>query len=391
MKRLLLLFVLLIFFAGSVFSLDFGLLVDQKLEAENKSFLYEPAFAPWFSWNGGKGLSVYLSGLFSLKYTKFFEEADGKSGLTFVPELSRFSINYRLGQRYYFEAGRVWYADVLGITASGLYDGLRFDAALPIGGIRAGLFYTGLLYKETAKILMTPYDEANYDIPLDWKSTVNYFASRRLFAAFRWDMPLGGISAFSLEALAQFDLNGGDGGLHSQYGEVQFEFFPRNLGITVGALFEAMETGGEFNAALGALARLRVELPGSLNHGLNVAMKFSSGAWSDTFTVYKPLSSPSQGAVFPGTLSGLALFSGGYSVRILDTLFAEGSLRYYMRTFNDPAAPGVLYGGEIWASLAWQPLDDISVFLGGGAFFPGLGNIAGDTLWKVSAGLSLSF
>jgi len=398
MKRLMLLPVLLFFVVGLAFSLDLGLLVDQKVEAENKLFTYSPSFTPWLSWNGGKGLSLYLSALLTLEYTNYTDNA-GSSGWSkpvLVPELGLFAVKYRLNQRISLEAGRVGYSDALGFAASGLFDGLRVDAALPVGNISAGVFYTGLLYKETALILMTDGDAQKYAEPWDFDNFDAYFASRRALAALRWGIPLGIANTLTAEILAQFDLTGNDQTLNSQYGELKFDFYPMNkFMITVGALFEALENDdGDFSGALGALVGFRTDIPGSLNDRLNIIMKFTSGSMNDNITAFVPLNAIAQGAVFQGTLSGLALVSADYSVRIHDAIFAEAILRYFIRTYDEPSANGMAYGGEAWASLIWQPLDDIRLSLGGGAFFPSLGNVYPDDtdpLWKVNAILSLSF
>jgi len=393
MKRLALLPLLLFFVIGLAFSLDFGLLTDQKIEVENNLFAYNPSFTPWFSWNGDKGLSVYLSGLLSLEYKKYFEDA-GNNGLGKPPlvfEVALFAAKYRFNRNVSLDAGRIGYTDTLGFAASGLFDGVRFDAALPAGNVSAGLFYTGLLYKETALILMTEGDAQKYAEPWD-KDLSAYFASRRTFAAFRWGMPLGRANTLTAEFLAQFDLTGNDQTLHSQYGEIKFDFFPRNkFMITVGALLEALESEENFSAALGVLAGIRTDMPGSLNDRLNIIFKFGSGQRDDNLA-FTPLSSVAQGAVFQGTLSGLALLSANYSVRLNPTMFAEGTLRYFMSTHDDPSAEGNIYGGELWASLAWQPLDDIRLSVGGGVFLPGLGNMYpdADPSWKLNAVLSLS-
>jgi len=398
MKRLLLLPVLLFFAAGLAFSLDFGLLAEQKIEAENTFFSYSPVFTPWLSWNGGKGLSLYLSALLTLEYINYSDDA-GSSGWgkpALVPELGLFAVKYRFNRSVSLEAGRVGYSDALGFAASGLFDGVRIDAALPLGTISAGVFYTGLLYKETALVLMTEDDAQQYAKPWDFDDFDGYFASRRALAAFRWGIPLGNTTTLTAEILAQFDLTGSDQTLNSQYGELKFDLYPMNkFMITIGALFEALENNdGDFSGALGALFGFRTDIPGSLNDRLNIIMKFSSGFWNDNVTAFVPLSSVAQGSVFQGTLSGLALVSADYSVRLHDAILLEGILRYFMRTHDDPSTKGNLYGGEVWASLAWQPLDDIRLTLGGGVFLPGLGNVYPDDtdpLWKINAALSLSF
>ena len=399
MKRITVFFILLVFSAALIFSIDFGLLTEQKFEAEKKLLTYSPSFTPWLSWNGGEGLSVYLSGVLSLKYLNSddgISENDGWRKPVLLPELSHCAFTYRDSRNFSIEAGRIFYADTLAIAASGLFDGIRYETALPVGIINAGVFYSGFLHKDTAKISMTQYDEDNNGKPWDWDHVGDYFASRRVLASLRLDVPVAELNTFTAEALVQFDVNGKDDTLHSQYGTIQFEMFPNNtIGVTVGALFEAMENGdGDFTAGLGALARVRADLPGSLNHGMNAVIKFGSGAWNDTFTAFKPVSSHAQGMVFPNTLSGLALLQAGYNVRLHQTISLDAAVRYFFRTFDDPAGEGYLYGAEPWASFTWQPLEDISFTLGGGAFFPKLGNYFPsdtDTTWNISASLRLSF
>jgi hypothetical protein len=408
MKRFLFLAVMIFFSAGSVFSFDFGLLIDQRVRAERaigaagNSFSYTPGFTPWFSWDGGQGLSLYCSGIFSFEYNRYGDNRDGSEGWNrpvLFPEISRFALRWRSGHDLVFEAGRMFYADTTGFAASGLFDGFRLEADLPSGSIAAGLWYTGLLYKETTEIIMTSADARHYAELWDLYHPGAYFASRRALASFRWDMPLGEFNALSLEILAQFDLNGDDEALHSQYGELQAEFFPApKLGVTAGVLFEIMEHGdGTCTAALGMLARLKTDVPGSLDDGLALAVQFSSGQWNDTFTVFTPLSSPAQGMIFPKPLSGLALLSADYTVRLPQYLFLDSAVRYFIRTYNGErnaaGAEGYRYGAELWASLAWQPLDDLRLSLGGGLFFPGLGNIYpadNGAAWNITAALALS-
>ena len=403
MKRIVLLTVLLLLSVGFVFSVDFGFLLDQKFELENGEdyviFSYTPGLTPWFSWNGGKGLSVFLSAYMSLRYNTSNDDIDDNDGFlkpVFFPEISRFEVMYRSGQLFAVEAGRIFYSDVFGMTAAGLFDGARFDLSLPLGNISIGAYYSGLQYKETAKISMTGSDAENNGSGWEYDSFGDYFASKRVIASVRWDLPIFQFSSISAEVLAQFDVNGKDDKLHSQYGEVQFELYPvSKIGLNFGLLFEAMENGeGDFFAAFGALAGLRMEVPGALNDGLKVLLKFSSGSYNDTFASFTPMTAASQGMVFPGVFSGLGVISANYSIRILPSLFAEGILSYFIRTFTDDYNDGTLYGGELWTSIAYQPFDDVRVSLAGGLFFPALGNYYSSGTkpsWKISSVLSLSF
>jgi hypothetical protein len=389
-KRLTLIFILFTLCAGFVFSSDFGFLLDQNAEAENNYYSYTPAFIPWFSWNNRQGMSVYLSGILSLKYNNYdggISDNDGLRKPVLLPELSRFSFAYRSGQRS-FEAGRVEYADALGQTASGLFDGFRFQTASPIGDISIGAFYTGLLYKETAKILMTVNDAVEYAKPVE--SFDDYCASKRYIAFGRLDIPLFEYHNFIFEALAQFDMNGNDEKLNSQYAQIALEFFTKNnMKLSGGFVFETMENGdGDFFAAYGALAVIEADVPGSPNDSLILTVKYSSGPQDKTFTGFMPLSSITQGMIFSGIFSGLWQAKISYAVRLLPSLFAETSVSYFGRTYNEIGSDGSRYGGEIWASLAWQPLEDVRATLGGGVFLPETGDVYP---WKISAGLSLSF
>jgi hypothetical protein len=373
-KRAALVFILFALYAGFAFSLDLGLLLDNNIEAEDKYFSYSPAFIPWFSWDNGQNISVYLSGIVSLKYNKYDDGINNNDDFRkplLLPELSRFSFIWRGGQRYSIEAGRVEYTDILEQTAASLFDGLRFRADASVCSVTIGAFYTGFLYKETAKILMTGNDAIEYAKPVEYHN-------------------------FSFEAIAQFDLNNNEEKLNSQYAQAVLEFFTqKNMRISGGFVFETMENGdGDLTAAFGALAALETDMPGFLNDNLKLTAKFSSGPMNKTFTGFTPLTSITQGMVFPETLSGLWQAKINYAVRLLPTLFAEANASYFGRTYNVTGSEGNLYGAEFWASLAWQPVEDIRAFLGGGVFIPKMGNaypVGTDTLWKINAGLLLSF
>jgi hypothetical protein len=400
--------VLLCCSAGLTFSFDFGLLLDQQFQteqgigAEAATFSYNPALSPWFSWAGDRGLSLYLSGVFSLEYHRTNDGRDDNDGWdkpVLVPEISRFALTYGIDRRFFVETGRIFYADVLGLAASGLFDGFRVELILPFGSLSAGAWYTGLLYKKTAEILMTAADTREYAESWAWDDPGAYFASRRALMSLRGEIFLDVSRTLSFEALAQFDLSGEEDTLHSQYGEIKVDILSRrNAGITLGLLFEVMEKGSEdLGFALGALTRFETGIPGSLNDRFTVNCILTSGPWNDTFVAFTPLNSHAQGKIFTEPFSGLGLISADYEARLHRTLFIDGAWRYFLRTFNGDEAgtgdEGFLYGGELWVSLAWQPLDDLRLSLGGGAFFPRLGNIypsGSGAAWKIAAALTLS-
>jgi len=396
MKRLIIFIILLLFITSFAYSADFGLMVNGKVENDKDVFSFNPAFTPWFSMYNGKGLSLYFSGLLSLSYTDDHSgNGSWENPVSVVPELSRFTINYRSGQKFLLEAGRIIYTDTLGIAASGFFDGARMELQMREGNISLGAFYTGFLYKDTAKIKMTEGDVENYNSLWDWDNFENYFAPKRVLTTFRLNTPFGQTSEFSAEIIAQFDVTENENKLHSQYTMLRATFYPLNtFMISSGFIFETkQDETGEFFFALGALANLRIDLPTKTRNWFGITAKYTTGSSEEISKSFLPVNSVPQGVIFQNSISGLALIGVDYNIKIINNLLADCAFRYFIRTFDDPLMEGNLYGGELWASLTWQPLDDIRATFGAGAFFPGLGNAYPadtETMYKISAGLILS-
>jgi hypothetical protein len=398
MKRLLLLAVFL-FLTGFVFSVDYGGAIEEKVEADDVVITNTIGLSPWFSWNANDDLSLYLSGILSINYNKYSDELSDYlySGWVVVPELSLFMVNYRIDEGRYIEAGRIGYSDNLNFTASGLFDGASFKVTTSGWVLNTGLYFTGLLYKETAKVVMTAQDKLEYNIPWGGNSDGKYFASRRLFATGRLDMPFPFYEPmdFSAELLLQFDLNGGVEQRHSQYLQAKVEFYPLDmLRVTGGLLIEAMESNyGDVGAAFGFLAQGKMALSATdFNDFVGLTLKFTTASTDALFTAFTPITSTPQGNVFSQSLSGLFLISADYTARIIESLYVEGALRYFIRTYGDLFAEGYLYGAEIWAYAAWRPFEDLRASFGAGVFFPSLGNKyppETDVMWKVTFGLAM--
>ena len=400
MKRFIITAIFLFCALNSAFSADFGLLLNNKFEFEENKFTYNPGFTPWVSYTNGKGFSLYFSFLLSLKYATDYS-GNGSwepqpSSSVFAPEIARFAVSYR-EQKFLLEAGRIGYSDILGFTASGLFDGIRAEFTLPSGSLGVNALYTGFQYKETAKITMTDDDVSTYNEAWNFNADTfnNYFASQRLVSSFNLNFFIGNASSMSAEIMAQFDLTGNNNLLHSQYGAVKFDLNPANtVRITFGALFETMMSGNwDFNGiALGALAQFKIDLPTKINDRFGITAKFTTGSFDNTITAFTPISTVQQGMIFDHPLSALANIGIDYNVKIIDSLFADFSVNYFINTDIDSQAEGFSYGGEIWAAFAWQPLDDIRATLGGGVFLPILGDIPADSniMWKITAGLTIS-
>jgi hypothetical protein len=398
-KRSLILAFLLLFVSGFVFSLDFGFDFRNGIEVKDTQFKYDAGLTPWFSFDTGNNFYAFLSCILTLRYDNYYNDTLNYDSWVFIPELSRFVFIFRVSEKVSLEAGRMEFSDVLAFTASGLFDGIRFKMTIPPGTISASFLFTGLLYKETANIIMTGADAADYNILFDGKNYNYYRASDRVIASIRMDMPLElpGTEAAKISAdiLTQFDLNDTDDYLHSQYAAALMEFYPGEmLKITGGLLFGAMQNAQSTGMAFGLLAQCKIDVPFTSAADLfGVTAKATFGSTDNGFNSYQPVSGIPQGYVFEGTLSGLTSLGADYNIKIIDSLFAECAIRYFISTYSLFVSDN-LYGGELWASLAWQPLEEILVYLGGGLFIPGIGNVyPKDTgiTWKIIAGITLSF
>jgi hypothetical protein len=400
---------LIVLCGGAAFSQDYGLTIRSLPVFTNGddppvNIDYTASAIPWFAAPLGERGDLYLSGGISAEYAN--EEWKP------VPEVFRFEIAYRFGSGLRLEAGRIPYREPLNLMMNGLFDGLA--AGFDIGKTRlsVGAFYTGLLYKKTAYIVMSPGDYADY------YDKDTYFASRRLVFSLDWEIPgiLNTDGAISLGLSGQFDLNELDdqadgtdqidenARIHSQYVLAKFTMpflnsFNAEMGALMGVIEEVDQSYGFCFAVTGGLAWLP---PGGLNDRLSLNTAFSSGAWNDKTRAFLPINTITQGKVLRPRLSGLALAELGYITRLHQSLSADVQAGYFFRTdsrtYDDPDLDAdsfsPLLGGEVYAGLTWAPVSDASFTLGGGAFFPQMGKaFAPDTAikWRVSLETILSF
>jgi hypothetical protein len=392
-----------LFYAGTAFPQDYGLTLrslpvftsgdDPAVNIE-----YTASAVPWFAAPLGEQGDLYLSGGISAEYA----DEEWKP----VPEVYRFSITYRFGSGPRLEAGRLPYREPLNLVMNGLFDGLSLGFDLGKTRLGVGAFYSGLLYKKTAYITISPGDY------MDYYDQDVYFASRRLLVSLDWEIPslFNTESKLGLGIIGQFDLNepddqiAEDGKIHSQYALAQFtlpflNYFNAELGGLLGILEEDDLSPGFCFAASGAVAWLP---PGGVNDRLSLNMAVSSGSWNDTARAFLPINTIAQGKVLRPNLSGLALVEAGYTARLHTAFSVEAQAAYFFRTdshtYSDPDLDEIslspLLGGEVYGGLIWTPVSDLSFTLGAGAFLPQLGKaFADDTSlrWRVSLETILSF
>jgi hypothetical protein len=389
-----------------VFAFDFGLVISQTGEytnADGGEINYTGSYTPWFSSELGTTANIYLSA----KLSTVYENGDWKpENLPILLELGRFEISWRPLTNVYLEAGRVRFKDPAGLIAAGLFDGL--SGSIVLGGARlsTGVFYTGLLYKETAKIMMNSGDAGKYATALDYSDPDTYFAPRRiLVSAMAEFLDLTPRTTLALNILAQFDVNPESAlnpSIQTQYFEVHYtaELLETlsATGSTVAALAE--KEGENTQLHFAAAAGVDWEVPGAVRDLFHGELRWSSGYVNKNITAFAPLSSIAQGQVFDPRLSGLMILNAKYTARLHQTLSVSAEGNYFVRTDGKtligteyPPSTSRLLGGELYATLLWAPVSDLVVTAGGGAFFPGWGDVFvsdAPVRWKFTAALILS-
>jgi hypothetical protein len=287
--------------------------------------------------------------------------------------------------------------DPLGFIAAGLFDGFTGSAVLGQARLSAGALYTGLLYKETAGILMTLSDVETYT------DTDSYFASRRLLFSAGAEFPaLTPQSSLVVNGLFQFDVNNKDTALHTQYLTARYTFLALETlsltGTVVIGLAENQDTNT--SAHLAAAAGAGWEVPGALRDMLQGEIRWSSGAVNKNITAFAPVTGIAQGQVFSPNLSGLMTVKGKYTTRFHGDFSASAEGTYFIRTDGEtlsgagyPPSSARLLGGELYGALSWAPVSDFMAAIGCGFFFPGMGNVFvsdAPIRWKITVGLTLS-
>ena len=382
--------VLLVLLPGVSQAADFGLVLDQSggyggvggsADGDYTGVLL-PRFTTLFGDNG----SFYISAGVAADY------ANGKFAV--VPELLRTEL--WLFDMADLRMGRLYYSDPLGFIAEGLFDGLRFTTETSAGSFSAGIWYTGLLYKSRARIIMTTYGEVDYG---DFLNT--YFAPKRIVSALDWEHPdLGGLLRAKLSFLAQFDIE--KAGLHSQYLVGKMSLPLGAFLLDFGGSFELKEVSGDIGTAFAAEAGTSWTLPTAIGSRLSLLGRYSSGVMGGQTGAFLPLTLKSQSSILQPKVSGTTMLYLDYVARLHRTFSLSLSSSYFIRndleTYSGYPVSGAegengyFLGDEFFGRLYWSPLSDMQLTFGGGLFIPSLGNVAPkkNNIWRVEAGLVIS-
>jgi hypothetical protein len=384
-------------------AVDIGVTLDQSVSLDDafnggtNGVSYAGTISPWVSGLLTDDGDMYLS----MSVTPTVE--GGK--LFIVPELLRSDVTLRSERGTSLRFGRMPYVDPTGLVARGLFDGVELSQDAGGGSFSLGGWFTGLQYKKSANITVSPLDEAAYYTEFNADDMNTYFASRRILASVGYEHPaIGELVRLRTALMGQFDVNGENDRYNSEYfvGKITVPY-KNQLMFDAGWALELLQSPDTehvfgFAAELGA-AWLP---PTALFDRLSLTGRYASG-WTEDSPVeaFTPLSTVAQGNVLKAKLSSLAHIRAGYTARLHETFSIDTAASYFLRTAR-PAFAGdaeeteeyrYALGGELYLSMIWSPVSDIRVQWGSGLFMPGLGDVnpAGLPRWlfEMSASVAL--
>ena len=384
-----LLITIVLLLPSSIGAFDFGLLLDQYAAfgsyTENDNFFdYRAGLVPRFSHFFNDKTSFFISGSMTFGY---------KNEFYYVPEILRTEFSFNSGSLG-LKIGRFHYSDPLSIIADSLFDGLQLSYGTNVGRFSLGAWYTGLLYKKNARIIMLDgpvgEEQIKYDAPLEYSDFFNtYFAPKRILAALDWEhLSLFDFLQLQASVLGQMDISDRNNKIHSQYFVLSASVPVKSFLFSAGGSFEAIQPKGDNTKnsfALTGELEISWTLPTKFHSRLTLAGHYASGK-NDYFGAFKPVTTKSFGEMLQAKMTSIMFLDLNYSMRINKSVGASITAAYFRR--NDSITPNSFYagssddskknlGGEIFARVIWSPFSDLNLNLGGGAFIPAMGDV-----WK---------
>ena len=366
---------------------DFGLALHNEAEAAGGAFENKLRAEPWFN--------AFFSDKMTLFLAFSFTSLNDTGGWSAIPEARRAAFFFTPARSFFLKAGRFSYTDATAFIADGIFDGLSASLFFSKVRISASAFYTGLLYKETAKILMSAQDRADY---LD---KANYYAPKKAFGALeiRFQDLFDYRASFTFEAIGLVDLVK-ESALNTQYFSASALLAP-----SASFRFDMRQVTGlawkEGAAAIQSALVLRLDaFPAwsPIDDRITLRYGWSSGPGDTEFGRFLPITQIEQGSVFCAPLSNLSLAGLSYTVKTARLIEAELAFTAFFRTSfelplleKEDRTDGSALGQEIYASVACKPLADVSFRAGFGVFFPNK-TLYHDTdinLWKLKLSLEL--
>ncbi|GBU29347.1 hypothetical protein R84B8_02911 [Treponema sp. R8-4-B8] len=394
------LLILILTLPVSLSAYDFGLVINAdgglgNTISEDNLFDFEVNILPRFSTLIGDNGDLIISAGFSV----------GNDGEPFyIPELLRTEFSMRFGDSS-LRVGRVNFSDPLAFIANGLFDGIQYQYNSGFGSFRVGAWYTGLQYKKRANIAMTDAELIEVSTPVVYDDFFNtYFASKRVISSIGWEHPsIGEVMHLNAAFVGQTDLNDAVSKYHSQYIILKAGMPISNFLLEIGGSVEFAQAATDelkFNVAFAGEIGLFLLFPSKFNTRLSFTSVITSGRTDSTIAEFIPIAGKEYGYILKTRIPGLSIFSLNYSSKFSDSLSGLFTVSYFVRgdwgTFNSypvsTDSKGYFLGPEVSAMITWSPASDLQFNLGGGAFFPALGDAGAEEKikWRVDLTVIMS-
>jgi len=371
-----------LFFIFPLSAYDFGLVINENdgvgnIISENNIFDFKVDILPRFSTLIGDNGEFIISAGFSIG----MENGD----FFYIPELLRTEFSMRFGNSS-LKVGRINFSDPLSFIANGLFDGAQYYYNSGAGSFKFGAWYTGFQYKKRANIAMTEDDQTALNTPFEYGDIDSYFASRRVISSVGWEHPsIGEFLHLNTAFVGQTDLNDVDTKYHSQYVILKAGIPINNFLMEFGGSVELSQTVADenkFNMAFAGEVGLFLLFPSKFNGRLSFTGTIASGKVNDLIGAFIPITGNEYGYILKSKIPGLSVFSLNYSSKFSNSLGGSFTASYFVRndlgTFKSypviEGNKGYFLGPEASARITWSPASDLQFNLGGGAFFPSLGD-----------------
>jgi hypothetical protein len=387
------------FFLSPLSAYDFGLVINENggfgnAVSEDNAFDYKVDILPRFSTLIGDNGEFILSAGFSIGIDQDF---------FYIPELLRTEFSMRFGDSG-IKVGRINYTDPLSFIANGFFDGAQYYYNSRIGSFNVGAWYTGFQYKKRVNIAMTEDDQTALNTPFEYGDIDTYFASKRVVASIGWEHPsIGELVHLNTAVIGQVDLNGTDTDYHSQYvilkAAMPIDNFLFELGGSVEFSQQTVADENKFKTAFVGELGLFLLFPSKFNSRLSFTGIIASGGTNDSIGTFIPITGKEYGYILRSNITGLSIFSLNYSTKFNNFFGGSFTASYFVRndgTFvNYPVSTDsseYFLGPEASFRITWSPASDLQLNLGGGAFFPSLGDAGPkeDIKWRVDLSVIMS-
>lgn len=328
----------------------------------------------WLSFTPADNTSLYLKSSFDCENKGIFKTADAWK-LAGELDILRFTVS--APPLFYADMGRVPFQDALGLVANAAFDGAALGFAGERHAFSAAAFYTGLTYKETARLLLSRRDKFAY-------YQEGYFAPPHLIMAAGYDFfpSFWSGAQLGLNVIHEIDLRE-NARSRTTFGLFKIALpFAGNCLLQGGAVFSWAEENEVPQYALASTLDFSIDLSKYYPSQLFFELKLFYGAFDAvepmpviTFQDLSALYSPEQARLIRFKTSYLARFSEILSFECAFLLFARLSAESLPSVplygaYENPDASGFLLGEELLLSAVWTPLSDLSFNLGAGFFFP---------------------